>query len=66
MVLPENTLQFEEGVPCVYVLTSPEGSDEQTFEKRNVEVGLSDGINIEILSGVNENDKVRSLQVQNF
>ncbi len=66
MVLPENTLQFEEGQPYVYVLTSPEGSDEQTFERRKVEVGLSDGINIEILSGVNEKEKVRSLQVQNI
>lgn len=66
LALPENTLQFEEGKPCIYVLTSPEQSDEQTFEKRDVTVGLSDGINIEILSGATEKDKVRSVQKQNI
>ena len=55
LTLPESTIQFEEGKPCVYILTSPEESPEQTFEKRDVTLGLSDGVNIEIVSGVTEN-----------
>ena len=41
LTLPESTIQFEEGKPCVYILTSPEESPEQTFEKRDVTLGLS-------------------------
>ncbi len=32
---------------------------EQQFEKREVQTGLSDGINIEILSGISEVDKIK-------
>ena len=39
-------LQFEEGKPFVEVETAP-----QTFEKREIKTGLSDGITIEVLSG---------------
>ena len=34
---------------------------EQQFEKRVVELGLSDGINIEILSGITGNEKIKQL-----
>ncbi|MEI6864463.1 efflux RND transporter periplasmic adaptor subunit [Flavicella sp.] len=32
---------------------------EQVFEKRDVKLGISDGINVEILSGINETDKIK-------
>ena len=32
---------------------------EQEFEKRDVELGLSDGVNVEIISGVDENDEIK-------
>ena len=32
---------------------------EQVFEKRNIQLGLSDGINIEVLSGINGEDKIK-------
>jgi HlyD family secretion protein len=32
---------------------------DQQFEKQFVELGLSDGINVEILSGIRENDKIK-------
>ena len=35
---------------------------EQKFEKRKVETGLSDGINIEILSGISAEDKIKVQQ----
>lgn len=34
----------------------------QQFEKRKIETGLSDGINIEILSGITANDKIKTQQ----
>ena len=51
---------------CIRDSTSPEESPEQTFEKRDVTLGLSDGVNIEIVSGVTETDKVRNLQQQSI
>jgi len=33
----------------------------QEFEKKQIETGLSDGINIEVLSGVTEKDKIKKL-----
>ncbi len=59
LTLPESTVEFEEGKSYVYVLTSAEEAAEQTFEKRPVEIGLSDGIKVEILSGVTADDRVR-------
>ena len=56
LILSEMYLQFDkEGVPFVEVETSP-----QTFEQRSIETGLSDGINIEILSGITEEDLVKN------
>ena len=34
---------------------------EQQFEKRPLELGLSDGINVEILSGITIDDKIKQL-----
>ena len=59
LTLPESTVEFEEGKSYVYVLTSAEGAEEQTFEKREVQLGLSDGINIEIKEGVTAGEKIR-------
>ena len=33
--------------------------EDGSFVKREVEVGISDGINVEILKGVNEGDKIK-------
>lgn len=62
MTLPESTVEFEGEKTYVYVLTSPADAPEQTFNKREVEIGLSDGINIEIVSGVTADEKVRGTQ----
>ena len=47
--------QIEELVRSVYA----EDAAEQTFDKREVKIGLSDGINIELTEGVTADDKVR-------
>ncbi|MGB0293310.1 MAG: efflux RND transporter periplasmic adaptor subunit [Flavobacteriaceae bacterium] len=56
LVIPEALLQFDRTTekPFIEVETG-----EQQFERRDIEVGISDGINIEILSGVEENDKIK-------
>ena len=56
LVIPEALLQFDRTTekPFVEVETG-----EQQFERRDIEVGISDGINIEVLSGVEENDKIK-------
>ena len=56
MVIPEGVLKFENDSSFVEVLTNEE---EHQFEKRKVETGLSDGINIEIVSGLEKEDKVK-------
>ena len=44
----------------VYVL---ENEDPQAFTKKQVHIGLSDGINIEIKSGVKAKDKIRGAEI---
>jgi len=55
LAIDEGLLQFEGEQAYVEVETGP-----QQFERRNVETGLSDGIQIEIVSGLAETDKVKN------
>ena len=57
MVIHELFLQFDAGKPFVEVEISS-----GQFEKRPVTVGLSDGINIEILSGIEKTDRIKKPQ----
>jgi len=52
----ESNLTFEEEKVFVEVLTGP-----QEFEKREIETGISDGINIEVVSGLVTDDRVKKL-----
>ncbi len=54
MAVKESLLQFEGDSSFVEVETGP-----QKFEKRYVKTGISDGINIEVLSGVQVKDKIK-------
>ncbi len=54
--IPEGCVEFEGDNAYVYVLTKKEP---QTFERRKVVTGLSDGVKIEIKSGLKIGDKVR-------
>ncbi|MDE5622792.1 MAG: efflux RND transporter periplasmic adaptor subunit [Alistipes sp.] len=57
--LPESCVEFEGEKTYVYVLTSDPEASEQTFDKREVQIGLSNGIDTEIVSGVAEGEKIR-------
>jgi HlyD family secretion protein len=62
MVISEALVKFEEGKKdsaYVEVETSP-----QVFEKRYIVTGLSDGINIEVKSGLKKDDKVKGNEIQ--
>jgi HlyD family secretion protein len=54
--LPEAVLQFDRKTdkPYVEVLIG-----DQKFERRDIEIGVSDGINVEIITGVTAEDKVK-------
>ena len=54
LAIPESLLVFEDDTVYVEVETSP-----QQFEKRYIETGLSDGITIEIISGLSKEDKIK-------
>ncbi|WP_462317335.1 efflux RND transporter periplasmic adaptor subunit [Marinilabilia sp.] len=54
LAIKEKLITFNDDSTYVEVMTAP-----QVFEKRVVETGLSDGINIEIKEGLTEEDKVK-------
>ena len=54
LAINESNLLIEEGQYFVEVQTAP-----QQFARREIEVGLSDGINIEVVSGLAESDKIK-------
>jgi HlyD family secretion protein len=55
LAVKESVLQFDDGTPYVEVEVSA-----QVFERRDIEVGLSDGIQIEVVSGLTEQDRVKA------
>lgn len=52
----EAILQFDKKTEKPYVEVK---TGEQKFEKKDVEIGLSDGVNVEILSGVTADDELK-------
>ena len=57
LAVPESAIEFDGDDTYVYVIKG-EG-DKKTYERRKVQTGISDGINIEIRSGVKQNERVR-------
>ena len=56
--IPESALEFKGDSTFVY-LDSVSG---QKFDRKNIRTGVSDGINVEVKSGLKENDLVRGLK----
>lgn len=54
LAINEGNLIIENGRTFVEVETAP-----QQFERREIETGLSDGINIEVVSGLSETDRIK-------
>jgi HlyD family secretion protein len=54
LTVPESVISFEDDTAYVEVETTP-----QIFERRTVELGLSDGINIEVISGITIEENIK-------
>ena len=54
LVISESLLQFDEDTVFIEIEIGP-----QQYEKKLIETGLSDGINIEVKSGLTKDDKIK-------
>ena len=59
LTVPESCIEFSNDSVFVQVLMKEEP---QTFEKKQVQIGLSDGIKIEIKEGLNRDEKIRGTE----
>lgn len=55
LAVNEALVQYEDGKPFIEVMVG-----EQVFEKREIETGLSDGINVEVLKGVDKDISIKA------
>tara|TARA_B100001093_G_C26563577_1_gene899822 strand:- start:439 stop:882 length:444 start_codon:yes stop_codon:yes gene_type:complete len=56
MVIPEALLQFDRKTEETYVEIE---KNDQSFERIDIKVGISDGINVEVVSGISMEDKIK-------
>jgi len=56
MVIPEAVLQFDKKTSKPYVEVS---TGDQKWERKDIELGISDGVNVEIVSGITEEDHIK-------
>tara|TARA_R110002051_G_scaffold66515_8_gene120455 strand:+ start:9450 stop:10598 length:1149 start_codon:yes stop_codon:yes gene_type:complete len=59
LVISEALLQFDRQTDKPYVEVAIGSVEEQKFERKDIEIGISDGINVEIISGLTKEDKVK-------
>ena len=59
--IPESAIEFSGDSTFVYVVK--EEGKSKTYERKQVETGLSDGVNIEIKKGITAKDKVRGPEI---
>ena len=60
LTVPESAIEFSGNETYVYIVKG--SGEDKTYERRKVKTGLSDGVNIEIKSGLKKTDKVRGPQ----
>jgi len=56
MAIPEALLQFDRETEQPYVEVQ---TAEQKFERKDLEIGISDGLNVEVISGITMEDKIK-------
>lgn len=54
LVIGENLVQYKRRQAFVEVMTAPD-----VYERRDVKLGLSDGLKVEVLSGLSESDEIK-------
>ncbi|MFV0537853.1 MAG: efflux RND transporter periplasmic adaptor subunit [Dysgonomonas sp.] len=62
LTIPESTVTFSNDSAFVYVLKDTT-DHKQVFDKKHILVGLSDGIKVEVKSGLKKGDKVRGNEI---
>lgn len=62
LTIPENTVTFRNDSSFVQIVKQ-DTAEKQEFEERHVTIGLSDGIKVEVKSGLKEGEKIRSNEV---
>ena len=56
MAISESLLQFDSKTEEPYVEIEV---GDQKFERQDIEIGISDGVNVEIITGISEDDKIK-------
>ncbi|WP_373519770.1 efflux RND transporter periplasmic adaptor subunit [Pricia sp.] len=59
LVIPEALLQFDKKTDKPFVEIAAGAVEDQKFLRKDIEIGISDGVNVEIVSGLTESDKVK-------
>ena len=62
MSVPEGVIEWQGDSTFVYVLTSGD-APKQTFDRKSITTGLSDGVNIEVKSGLDASARLRGLKI---
>ena len=57
--IPESSIEFEGTKTFVNLLTSDSTATDQTFERKEVKLGLSNGVNVEVTEGLSGGEKLR-------
>lgn len=65
LTIPEGVVEWQGDSTFVYCLTSAEGVVPQTFDRKAIVTGVSDGVNIEVKSGITADAKLRGNVVEN-
>ncbi len=60
LTVPESAIEFSGEDTYIYIVKGT--GEDKTYERRKVTTGLSDGVNIEIKSGLKKTEKVRGPQ----
>jgi len=61
LTIPESTVEFQGDSTFVQLVTQE--TPKQVFEKRQIKIGLSDGIKIEVVEGLTATDKIRGAAI---
>lgn len=62
LIIPESVVEYKNDTAYVNVYKQVE--PDQVFDKKAVKLGLSDGINIQVLSGVTKKDKLKGAVIK--
>ncbi|NLA27998.1 MAG: efflux RND transporter periplasmic adaptor subunit, partial [Firmicutes bacterium] len=60
LTIPESSLEFSGDTAFVYLVTK---ESPQEFLRKPIQIGLSDGIKIEVTDGLKVNDKIRGNEI---